>query len=364
MSTLDQVLADQTGYVEVCVRDVLEAALDQGGDAVGMGHQPTDGIMTQRGAGESGSPRPDLSLSTWLTIWADWLASGKDIEDTNRQLGAEDLRRAAERLRGDRDLSTQPSPESGSEETDNTLRIITRIEDGRRYTFFVSFDPSSVSEEGLRLLRETRPERTAYLPAGADKMPQPESGSGEEGEATFVVDGKRLDARGVNEHGVAMCQCKPFGPVHAWEPGEWCSSERVVPKPPTQPLRGSEVERLRRYENGYQEAIDRLQEAEKDRTDLRTHAEKAEARVQEAAEEFDRRAGQCFAKGKFKQGSCYENAAGYLRSQPSAEVAAPEEQLSVVLADQAASLNDDGMRAQLEALASRFSLPPHKEEGR
>lgn len=43
---------------------------------------------------------------------------------------------------------------------------------------------------------------------------------------------KTLDANGVNEHGVAMCQCKRFGPVHAWEPGEWCG-ERVVPKPPS-----------------------------------------------------------------------------------------------------------------------------------
>jgi hypothetical protein len=59
-------------------------------------------------------------------------------------------------------------------------------------------------------------------------QPQPVRG---EGEATFVVDGKRMDANGVNEHGVAMCQCKPFGSVHAWEPGEWCG-DRVVPQRP------------------------------------------------------------------------------------------------------------------------------------
>jgi hypothetical protein len=34
---------------------------------------------------------------------------------------------------------------------------------------------------------------------------------------------------GVNEHGVLMCECKPFGPPHAYEPGEWCSPEHVTP---------------------------------------------------------------------------------------------------------------------------------------
>lgn len=34
---------------------------------------------------------------------------------------------------------------------------------------------------------------------------------------------------GTNEHGVTMCKCRPFGPVHAWEPGESCSPNRVVP---------------------------------------------------------------------------------------------------------------------------------------
>lgn len=39
----------------------------------------------------------------------------------------------------------------------------------------------------------------------------------------------KLDADGYNEYGVAMCECKRFGPIHAWEPGEWCSPKRVVP---------------------------------------------------------------------------------------------------------------------------------------
>ena len=40
---------------------------------------------------------------------------------------------------------------------------------------------------------------------------------------------EKLSADGCNEHGVAMCECKPYGPVHAYEPGEWCSPERKVP---------------------------------------------------------------------------------------------------------------------------------------
>lgn len=39
-----------------------------------------------------------------------------------------------------------------------------------------------------------------------------------------------LTAEGVNEHGVAMCECRPHGRVHAWEPGEWCSLDRVIPR--------------------------------------------------------------------------------------------------------------------------------------
>jgi hypothetical protein len=34
---------------------------------------------------------------------------------------------------------------------------------------------------------------------------------------------------GVNEHGVSMCACKPFGRVHAWEPGESCNPTRAIP---------------------------------------------------------------------------------------------------------------------------------------
>lgn len=35
-------------------------------------------------------------------------------------------------------------------------------------------------------------------------------------------------ADGINEQGVAMCQCKS-GPTHPWEPGERCPPERVSP---------------------------------------------------------------------------------------------------------------------------------------
>lgn len=34
---------------------------------------------------------------------------------------------------------------------------------------------------------------------------------------------------GVNAYGVLMCECKPFGAPHAYEPGEWCSPEHVEP---------------------------------------------------------------------------------------------------------------------------------------
>jgi hypothetical protein len=41
----------------------------------------------------------------------------------------------------------------------------------------------------------------------------------------------KLNARGVNEHGVQMCECKRYGPPHAYEPGEWCTPNGpVIPK--------------------------------------------------------------------------------------------------------------------------------------
>lgn len=38
-----------------------------------------------------------------------------------------------------------------------------------------------------------------------------------------------LSLLGRNEHGVAMCACKRYGPVHVWEPGESCWPTRVLP---------------------------------------------------------------------------------------------------------------------------------------
>lgn len=38
-----------------------------------------------------------------------------------------------------------------------------------------------------------------------------------------------MDAKGFNEHGVLMCECKPYGRAHAYEPGEWCSPTHVLP---------------------------------------------------------------------------------------------------------------------------------------
>lgn len=40
---------------------------------------------------------------------------------------------------------------------------------------------------------------------------------------------KDLTPDGYNRYGVAMCKCRRYGPVHAWEPGESCASTRVVP---------------------------------------------------------------------------------------------------------------------------------------
>jgi hypothetical protein len=170
---------------------------------------------------------------------------------------------------------------------------------------------------------------------------QPESGSGEEGELALRLadayaviqasmprneDGE-IDFLIVEDDGIKMDDSFFTVLDFALTGGQGCLDDeefearrraalgkhRDQLNLPTQPLQGSEVERLRRYENGYQEAIDRLQEAEKDRTDLRTRAEKAEARVQEGVDEFNRRATQYFAKGKTKQGSCYEHAAEFLR---------------------------------------------------
>lgn len=38
-----------------------------------------------------------------------------------------------------------------------------------------------------------------------------------------------LDAEGRNKNGVLMCECKPYAGPHAYEPGEWCSPEHVLP---------------------------------------------------------------------------------------------------------------------------------------
>ena len=158
-------------------RDKLRTALDQGGDAVVPEPDSSD-VMTQRGAGESGSPRPDLSLSTWLTIWADWLASGKGIEDTNRQLAAEDLHLAAERLRGDSDLPTQPSPESGSG--------VERERDEWRARYQREKKQRKKAQARAGHWRHSHAQQVRRVHQLADELkaanPQPESGSGEEGE--------------------------------------------------------------------------------------------------------------------------------------------------------------------------------------
>lgn len=44
------------------------------------------------------------------------------------------------------------------------------------------------------------------------------------------ADEQNLDADGANARGVTMCACKPFGPIHVYEPGEWCSPLHVDPR--------------------------------------------------------------------------------------------------------------------------------------
>jgi hypothetical protein len=42
-----------------------------------------------------------------------------------------------------------------------------------------------------------------------------------------------LDSNGVNQHGVTMCGCKPYGGIHVHEPGEFCNPKWVNPVQPS-----------------------------------------------------------------------------------------------------------------------------------
>lgn len=101
----------------------------------------------------------------------------------------------------------------------------------------------------------------------------------------------RLDEKGVNEHGVAMCECGNK-PAHAWEPGESCG-DRVIPKAagePDAPENPPLLERLRfigyTMERQMQEGIAVIPSDEVDST-LKMVADFREAADQlEAAEEL------------------------------------------------------------------------------
>jgi hypothetical protein len=46
-----------------------------------------------------------------------------------------------------------------------------------------------------------------------------------------MADSRSVDAKGYNGFGVKMCDCKPYGRPHPYEPGEWCSPNWVQPQP-------------------------------------------------------------------------------------------------------------------------------------
>lgn len=58
----------------------------------------------------------------------------------------------------------------------------------------------------------------------------------------YLDPGQRCE-QGINEHGVLMCECGNKRP-HAYEPGEWCSPVRVLPKS-AQPLHDSDTQEPR-----------------------------------------------------------------------------------------------------------------------
>jgi hypothetical protein len=62
-----------------------------------------------------------------------------------------------------------------------------------------------------------------------------------------------MDAKGYNEHSVLMCECKPFGPAHAYEPGESCSPTHVMPleaqKPAAEQQRDGLLEAIRLHKD-------------------------------------------------------------------------------------------------------------------
>lgn len=66
--------------------------------------------------------------------------------------------------------------------------------------------------------------------------------------------GEELDANGVNQYGVAMCECGNKR-VHAYEPGEWCG-DRMLPKPsegrPPMPTEPSRQELEKKLDEAYE----------------------------------------------------------------------------------------------------------------
>lgn len=94
-------------------------------------------------------------------------------EEKSWEGGPKDLQRALDSVKstGVAEAPDAPEPLTDDPNRDEYLRVITRDEQGRRYSFFVPLSPDALNETALSFLRETKPRFTAFLPAGADVMP-------------------------------------------------------------------------------------------------------------------------------------------------------------------------------------------------
>lgn len=100
-----------------------------------------------------------------------------------------------------RDALDHALPSTGKEETNPEIERL--ADEAIRFAHDKMFDPDSADPSAMNAATEAA---LGCLPSK----------------------GEELDEKGVNKHGVAMCECGNK-PAHAWEPGESCSPERVIP---------------------------------------------------------------------------------------------------------------------------------------
>ncbi len=281
--------ADATA--EKAVLEIVKPLLGQrGGDAV-AGSRKGDSapaVMTQRGAGESGSPLTSELEAVIVGVLTDAFSAKGTVEEGRMRFAHTWAESIVDALEATGLLPTQPSPESGSEEA-----LIDHVLERFRPTRAVfDMEGGATQEVDWRSV-------VGNILYYADRI-QPESGSGEEGERP--------------EEGVCP-ECDHDIRPHAWHARD-CS--RHPSNRPTQPLQGSEVERFahtpqRMFPVGNRDWVwftdytalqAQLQRVEGERDQLaawnrenkreagkawnRTH--QAEARIQEAVEKFERRA--------------------------------------------------------------------------